>query len=272
LRIVQSISDFPANPLIRTGFVPTLGALHEGHLSLIRRSKVENDRTIVSIFVNPTQFGPNEDFSKYPRTLEKDCELATAAGADIIFAPEQSTIYGENPSLIHVPFVTDLYEGAIRPGHFDGVATIVAKLFNLVSPKNAYFGEKDLQQCAVINKVACDFNFPINIIICDTVREESGLARSSRNAYLTSEESEKAPLLYNSLIEAKFAILEGKASKDILHQSVEFLTKNSFTVDYFDLVDRHTMHPIISPNQNASLIVAAKLGTTRLIDNVSLAR
>jgi pantoate--beta-alanine ligase len=204
--------------------------------------------------------------------LEQDCELATSAGADIIFAPEQSAVYGENPSIIQVPFVTELYEGAIRPGHFDGVATIVAKLFNLVSPKNAYFGEKDLQQCAVIKKMTKDLNFPINIIVCDTVREESGLAKSSRNSYLSSDELEKAPMLYKTLIESKNALLMGNPPQDILHQSVEFLSHNSFVVDYFELVDRLTMHPVLTPNQDSSLIVAAKLGTTRLIDNLSLAR
>ena len=247
-----------------------MGALHEGHLSLIRRSKNENVRTVVSIFVNPTQFGPNEDFSKYPRPFEQDCEKAAAAGADIIFAPERDEIYSENPSLIHIPFVTELFEGALRPGHFDGVATIVAKLFNIVSPKNVYFGEKDLQQCAVIRKLVKDLNFPINIIICETLRELSGLAKSSRNIYLSEKEMLLAPLLHQCLNDAKTAILAGNPSSNILHQQIDFLTENSFKVDYFELVDRLTMQPIIEPNQHASLIVAAKLGTTRLIDNVRI--
>ena len=245
-----------------------MGALHEGHLSLIRRSKAENDRTVVSIFVNPTQFGPGEDFNTYPRPIEHDYEVATAAGADIIFAPEADTLYGESPSMIHVPLVTELFEGATRPGHFDGVATIVAKLLNIVSPKNAYFGEKDLQQCAVIRKMARDFNIPINIIICETVREKSGLAMSSRNAYLSADETQIAPQLYLSLVQAKSRILAGDSPSEILRNSVETLRSKSFDVDYFELIDRLTMHHIAEPNDNASLIVAAKLGRTRLIDNL----
>jgi pantoate--beta-alanine ligase len=268
LRIVNSIADFPANSTIGTGFVPTMGALHEGHLSLIRRSKSENDRTVVSIFVNPTQFGPSEDFGKYPRPFEKDCELASAAGADIVFAPEPSAIYGERPSMIHVPYVTELFEGRVRPGHFDGVATIVAKLFNIVSPKNVYFGEKDLQQCAVVQKLVSDFNCSIKIIICETLREEDGLAKSSRNVYLSERDRQVAPLLYETLVEAKTAILSGKSSSRVQSESIDFLVRNSFEVDYFELVDRLTMHPVIAPSDHASLIVAAKLGTTRLIDNI----
>lgn len=245
-----------------------MGALHEGHLSLIQRSKNENDRTVVSIFVNPTQFGPTEDFSKYPRSFEQDCRLATEAGADIIFAPEPAEIYSDHPSLIHVPHVTDLFEGTLRPGHFDGVATVVAKLFNIVSPKSAYFGEKDLQQCAVIRKLVADFNFTINIIICETMRENNGLAKSSRNTYLTDSEREIAPLLFKTLSEAKQMILDGKLSSNIKTESIDFLMRNSFIVDYFELVDRETMHPIVTPNNHASWIVAATIGQTRLIDNV----
>lgn len=268
MRLIKTAADFPANVTIRTGFVPTMGALHEGHLSLIRRSKAENDRTVVSIFVNPTQFGPGEDFSSYPRPVERDYELASAAGADLIFAPNEKEIYGDHSSVIHVPYVTDLFEGAIRPGHFDGVATVVAKLFNIVSPKNAYFGEKDLQQCAVIRRAVSDLFMSINIIICETIREESGLAKSSRNEYLTLEEQEIAPLLHRALVEAKTRINAGDSASKTLKNQREYLSANSFAVDYFELVDRETMHPIVKANDNASLIVAAKLGTTRLIDNI----
>lgn len=268
MRIVKTAADFPANATIKTGFVPTMGALHEGHLSLIKRSKAENDRTVVSIFVNPTQFGPNEDYSKYPRPFERDCELANSAGVDIVFAPESREMYGDNSSNIHIPYVTELYEGSVRPGHFDGVATIVAKLFNIVGPNCAYFGEKDLQQCAVIHKLVYDLNFRIKIIVCETAREEDGLAMSSRNVYLDEANRDLAPLLFQTLSEAKASILEGIPFAQVQQKAKDLLTKSSFKVDYFDLVDRTTMHPIEEANDHASLIVAAKLGTTRLIDNV----
>ena len=245
-----------------------MGALHDGHLSLIKKSKSENERTVVSIFVNPTQFRPGEDLDKYPRPFEKDCEMAASAGADLIFAPSTEEMYSEFPTRIHVPFVTEMFEGATRPGHFDGVATIVAKLFNIVYPKNAYFGEKDLQQCAVIKKLVKDLNFEINIIICETFREESGLAKSSRNAYLSEDELRVAPLLHKSLIEAKTAIVNGTSCHIAIENSKSYLGNNSFQVDYFELVNRETMHPLIAINDHASLIVAANLGTTRLIDNV----
>ena len=245
-----------------------MGALHDGHLSLIQKSKSENERTVVSIFVNPTQFRPGEDLDKYPRPFEKDCEMAASAGADLIFAPSTEEIYGEFPTKIHVPFVTEMFEGKTRPGHFEGVATIVAKLFNIVSPKNAYLGEKDLQQCSVIKKLVKDLNFSINIIICDTFREESGLAKSSRNAYLSEDELRVAPLLYKALIEAKTALINGTSCQITIETSKSFLTNNTFSVDYFELVDRETMQPLIAINDHASLIVAASLGATRLIDNV----
>ncbi|MBS1701801.1 MAG: pantoate--beta-alanine ligase [Armatimonadetes bacterium] len=268
MRIIKPVADFPANSTIRTGFVPTMGALHEGHISLIKRSRSENDRTVVSIFVNPTQFGPNEDLSKYPRPFERDCEMASEAGADIVFAPSVEDVYKENSSKIQVPHVTELYEGAHRPGHFDGVATIVAKLFNIVTPNTAYFGEKDLQQCAVVTKLVEDLNFRIKIIFCDTIRENDGLAKSSRNTYLNEHDRLLAPCLHQALMQAKDDLLNGKKSSLTLKEQIEFLKSNSFNVDYFDLVDRSTMHPIRELNDNASLIVAAKLGTTRLIDNV----
>ena len=245
-----------------------MGALHEGHLSLIERCKQENDRTVVSIFVNPTQFGPNEDFSKYPRPIERDLDLATTAGADIVFVPERNEIYGESNSSIHVPVVSELYEGAIRPGHFDGVATVVAKLFNIVSPKNVYFGEKDIQQCAVIRKLITDLNFSINMIICETFRESTGLAKSSRNIYLSESDALIAPILFSTLKSARTQITESKNVPEILQNCIKTLTEQSFLVDYFDLVDRRLMQPIATPNEYASLIVAAKLGSTRLIDNI----
>lgn len=268
MRIVKAVSDFPANASIKTGFVPTLGALHEGHLSLIRRSKAENDRTVVSIFVNPTQFGPNEDFTKYPRPFERDCELANSAGADIIFAPDSNNIYTEHSTSIHVPYVTDLFEGEIRPQHFDGVATIVAKLFNIVSPNHAYFGEKDLQQCAVVSKLIADLNLNVKLIICPTLREENGLAMSSRNAYLSEEERDIAASLFVALNTSRDEILSGVPVQESLAKATKGLTAKSFKVDYLELVDRTTMHPISVTNEHASLIIAAKLGTTRLIDNV----
>ena len=245
-----------------------MGALHEGHASLIQRSKQENDRTVVSIFVNPTQFGPKEDFTKYPRPIEQDYALAASAGADIVFAPTVKEMYSKTSTSVHVPIVSELYEGALRPGHFDGVATIVSKLFNIVSPKNAYFGEKDIQQCAVINKLVAELNFSVNVILCETIREASGLAKSSRNAYLSESETRRAPLIYQTLNGARSEILAGKFVPEILQNCVKNLQEQSFQVEYFELVDRTSMQPTINPNEYASLIVAAKLGTTRLIDNI----
>ena len=254
------------------GFVPTMGALHLGHLSLIEASKRDNEQTVVSIFVNPTQFAPHEDLAKYPRPFELDCEQAKVAGADIIFAPSVEEMYPVNPSLIHVPKVSALFEGVKRPGHFDGVATVVAKLFNIVNPHCDYFGKKDLQQCAVIRKLISDLNFDIQLNLMPTLREADGLAMSSRNQYLSDAERLIAPLIFQELSALALKLKTSQlASKDVdfcLLQSERVLAENGLKVEYLSLVDANLMEPTKVIDGECHLVIAARLGTTRLIDNL----
>ncbi len=257
------------------GFVPTMGALHEGHLSLIRESKRCCSRTVVSVFVNPLQFGPAEDLAKYPRPESKDIELAESAGADVIFIPEAAELLDSNLTTIQVSGVSDLFEGERRPGHFEGVATIVCKLFNLVRPTTAYFGLKDRQQCVVLRQMVHDLNLPFQLEFLPTIRESDGLALSSRNIYLSKFERAKAPFLYASLQETRNTL--GRHSEpdeafvaETLAQNRDVLSAEMFEVDYLDLVDEASFKPTSKVDANSILIVAAKLGTTRLIDNVSV--
>jgi pantoate--beta-alanine ligase len=270
LIVAKSVKEYPVNHSIRTGFVPTMGALHEGHLSLIRHAATENDRVVVSIFVNPTQFGPQEDFHKYPRPFERDCELAVGAGAQIIFSPTVEEMYPSNPSLIHIPVVTDTFEGAHRPGHFDGVATIVSKLFNIVNPTKAYFGMKDLQQCAVIRKLVNDLNHRVEVDFRDTLRESNGLAMSSRNAYLSPSDRAIAPKIYQILCQSKSDLLRGFEPKSVLESALASLNDFGFSVDYFELVNWSDMQPTETISDDSFLVVAARLGKTRLIDNLKI--
>lgn len=269
MKIVKTVAEY--RQLTKdgsVGFVATLGALHEGHLSLIERCRAENDLVVLSIFVNPTQFGPNEDFAKYPRPFEKDVELAQRGGVDVIFAPEISEIYLESPVTVHVPVVTEHFDGKARPGHFDGVATIVAKLFNIVRPHRTYFGEKDLQQCAVIRKLIQDLNFDIELVVCETCRENTGLAMSSRNTYLSNEERGIAPNLYKALVNCKEQLLAGGSFSELQKETLNELEYLGFRPEYVELVNRNTMSPISATDASSSLIIAAYLGTTRLIDNI----
>jgi pantoate--beta-alanine ligase len=200
LRIVRNIADLHLDRDKRIGFVPTMGALHDGHASLMRAAAKETEVVVASIFVNPLQFGPKEDFARYPRDLDADAEIAAANGVDVLFAPDQSEIYPrKRMTTIVVPEVTTLWEGAHRPGHFEGVATVVAKLFNLVRANVAYFGRKDFQQCAVIRRMVLDLNIPIEISIQPTLREKDGLAMSSRNRYLSPDARNRAKDIYDSL-------------------------------------------------------------------------
>lgn len=274
MKIVHKISDWKNPEGARVGFVPTMGALHEGHLELMRKAREENDYVAVSIFVNPTQFGKNEDFSKYPRNLERDAELAASGGVDAIFAPEAAEMYPTAPTLIRVPEVTERWEGASRPGHFDGVATVVLKLFNIVQADRAYFGQKDLQQCLVIRRMVRDLNVPIDLRFQPTVRENDGLAMSSRNAYLNEEERKMAPLLgevlrgtAESLVRSSKENLEIAATLSLGESS---LRAAGFEVDYLAFVDLDDMKATVEPQLPSAVIVAAKLGRTRLIDNVIL--
>lgn len=250
------------------GFVPTMGALHEGHLSLIRTAKAETDCCVVSIFVNPTQFGPNEDFHKYPRPLETDLAQAESAGADVVYVPEVSEIYGPVTAWVRVEGITDAWEGEWRPGHFEGVTTVVAKLFNIVRPTDTYFGTKDLQQCAVILAMIDALKFPIRFHREPTLREADGLAMSSRNRYLSPEDRATArnlPLIQRSVLDK---IARGEQVDDALLQARSQLTSAGFDVQYLAYVDPTNLTSLSSYSETGRTIVAAKLGTTRLIDNL----
>lgn len=246
-----------------------MGALHEGHLSLCRRSIEENETTVVSIYVNPLQFGPNEDLSKYPRPLEKDLSLLNEIGTDYAFLPEPEELTVGLRTSVSVEGVTTYYEGERRPGHFDGVATIVCKLFNIVQPDRAYFGLKDLQQCAVIRTMCRDLNMDISLQFLETIREPTGLALSSRNTYLTDDNRERAALLHKSLINIANALQNDPTSyQSALYDVVSNLKSNEFEVEYLDIVDPETMNQTSPDNANARLVVAAKFMGVRLIDNV----
>lgn len=250
------------------GFVPTMGAFHEGHLSLMRAARECHERVAVSLFVNPLQFGRSEDLGKYPRNEERDVSLAEGVGVDYLFAPSREEIYPRESTTISVPEITALWEGASRPGHFDGVATVVAKLFNIVHPRIAYFGWKDLQQCLVVRRMTEDLNYPVELKFLETVREPDGLALSSRNAYLNPEQRAKAPRLQETLAwVAGGLVKKSREPQELLASAREELARAGFDVDYLELVSLVDLQPTNSC-RNAALIVASRLGTTRLIDNL----
>ncbi|MHA3091231.1 pantoate--beta-alanine ligase [Acinetobacter brisouii] len=253
----------------RIGFVPTMGNLHEGHLNLVREAKKLCDVVVVSIFVNPIQFGPNEDFDNYPRTLDKDSQLLADVGCDIVFAPSVEQMYGKQPLLtnISVSGITADLCGASRPGHFDGVAVVVSKLFNIVQPNLAFFGQKDFQQLAVIRQLVQDLSFPIEVIGVPITRAADGLALSSRNGYLTPEQRAVAPTIYQSLKHAEKALLEGVSLDTVLAEITTQLTQAGFVVDYVE-ARSPTLQMVTDFKQDTVIFVAAKLGTTRLIDNL----
>ncbi|WP_104499179.1 pantoate--beta-alanine ligase [Acinetobacter indicus] len=253
------------------GFVPTMGNLHEGHLSLVREARQLCDVVVVSIFVNPIQFGPNEDFDNYPRTLEQDSQLLAEAGCDIVFAPSVEQMYGKNPRLtnISVSEITEDLCGLQRPGHFDGVAVVVTKLFNIVQPNYAFFGQKDYQQLAVIRQFVRDLNIPLEVIGVPIVRAEDGLALSSRNGYLSEQERKTAPAIYQSLKNAEQALQQGEKLSEVLANIKAALTQAGFVVDYVE-VRTPELQKIDEFNQEIVLFVAAKLGSTRLIDNMQI--
>jgi len=252
------------------GFVPTMGYLHEGHKSLIEKASLENDKVIVSIFVNPTQFGPNEDFEKYPRDLEKDEALCNSAGADLIFAPEVIEMYPEGANtLVDVEGLTEGLCGEKRPGHFRGVCIVVSKLFNIVAPHRAYFGEKDAQQLAVIKRMVKDLNFDIDVKGCPIIREEDGLAKSSRNTYLSAEERIAARVLSRSLRKGKEALSQGERDSDNLKDIIlqELHSEPLAKIDYVEIVDSSTLKSIKSIDKPILTAIAVFIGKTRLIDN-----
>jgi pantoate--beta-alanine ligase len=261
----------------RIGFVPTMGALHAGHLSLIERSKTENDLTVCSIFVNPTQFNNLEDLKKYPRTLEKDCEMLQPAGCDVVFAPSAEEMYAKLPQL-RMDFGTleTVMEGKFRPGHFNGVGIVVSKLFNVVKPDKAYFGLKDLQQVAVICQMVRDLSFDLEVIPCSTLREIDGLAMSSRNTRLSPEARALAPQIYKVLNLAKEKLQAGFSAKNTQEAVNQHFSDYSeferaaFRLEYFEVADFDSLEPIEAKNEigKTALCIAAFLGGVRLIDNV----
>lgn len=257
----------------RVAFVPTMGNLHEGHLALVRLARAHGDTVVVSIFVNPLQFGPNEDFHKYPRTLAEDCAKLETVGCDVVFAPTVTEMY-PTPQQTEIlpPPVADELCGAFRPGHFRGVATVVAKLFNIVQPSVAVFGKKDYQQLFIIRSMVRELNFPIQILAGETVRAEDGLALSSRNAYLTPAQRAEAPRLYRSLAAVAAALARGERDYAALEANARReLESNGWRVDYVSVRDAATLAVPAGNAQELVVLGAAWLGETRLIDNVEVA-
>jgi pantoate--beta-alanine ligase len=257
----------------RLGLVPTMGALHEGHLSLVRAARSGCDVVAVSIFVNPTQFGPTEDLAKYPRSFEQDCKLLGREDVDILFAPSVVEIYPHRTfTWVSVEGLSDRLDGRSRPGHFRGVSTIVAKLFHIVEPDVAFFGQKDAAQLAVIRQMVQDLNFAVEIVACPIVREADGLAMSSRNAYLNADERGRALVLQRSLLRAQQEFRSGERSAAKLISSAKevFASEPLVTLDYFEIVDPDTLDPVERISQKTLVAVAAYVGSTRLIDNVVL--
>ncbi len=268
---VRSVrSGFPT-----LGLVPTMGFLHEGHLSLVRRARAECGAVAVSIFVNPTQFGPDEDLARYPRDLARDLALLEGEGVDVAFTPEPAEIYPKGfASRIEVEGITAPLEGAARPGHFAGVATVVAKLFNIVQPTCAYFGQKDAQQAVVVRRMAADLDIPVRVVVADTVRKANGLALSSRNVYLTPAERAAAPLLYRGLCRAQALFAAGERDGGVLRASVRevIAIEPRFEIDYVSVADPDTLQELERVDGSALVSLAARLGRTRLIDNIMLGR
>lgn len=255
---------------LRIGVVPTMGALHAGHVSLVERARHECGFVVTTIFVNPTQFGPNEDFSRYPRTLDADLKLCRQAGADVVFTPTTDVMYSPDAqTVVRVGPLTTLWEGAHRPGHFDGVTTVVAKLLLITEPDDAYFGQKDFQQQLIVRRMVTDLNFPARIVTCPTVREADGLAMSSRNRYLTPEERTTAGKLYQALMLAgKLASDSSESPVGISEQMLRLLQDDGgIEVSYAVVVDGESLEPLACRSDPAVALIAAKVGNTRLIDN-----
>jgi len=255
----------------RIGLVATLGALHDGHASLLRRARRECDIVVASVYVNPTQFGPNETFAKYPRRLQLDLEVCGREGVDFVFAPADAEMYGGGSlTTIHVARLTDRLCGPIRPGHFDGVCTVVAKFFNIFQPNLAYFGQKDAQQIVVLQRMVADLNLPIEIVVCPTIREPDGLAMASRNACLDPCQLQQAPCLYRALQTGRDAIEKGARTSEgvaaIMREVVA--AAGPFAIDYLETVDARTLEPM-DPLCGTVLVAGAiRIGTVRLIDNL----
>ncbi len=257
----------------RLGFVPTMGALHEGHLSLVRAARASADVVAASIFVNPTQFGPNEDLAKYPRSIERDRELLQREGVEILFEPSVEEMYSADAvTWVTVEVLSDKLDGRSRPGHFRGVTTVVAKLFHVVEPNAAFFGQKDAAQAAIIRRMVRNLNFAVEIVVCPIVREPDGLALSSRNAYLNPHERKQALVLHRSLMRVQSLAEAGErqAARLLAAGRAEFAGEAAVRLDYFELVDPDTLDPVADISAGALAAVAAFVGNTRLIDNILL--
>jgi pantoate--beta-alanine ligase len=279
MKLVHSIAEMHALSRAaradgtRLGLVPTMGALHEGHLSLVRAAREKSDLVAASIFVNPTQFGPNEDFAKYPRTLESDCALLEREGVELVFAPTVEEMYPQGAvTWVVVEGLSDRLCGKSRPGHFRGVTTVVAKLFNIVEPDVAFFGQKDAAQVAIIRRMVRDLNMPVAIEVCPIVREPDGLAISSRNAYLSFEERKSSLVLHRSLMRVKklFEGGERDSAKLIAAAKQEFAGEPVVRLDYIEVVDPETLEPEAPGSRRTLVAAAAFVGQTRLIDNILL--
>ena len=255
------------------GFVPTMGYLHEGHLVLVRRAKAENEVAVASIFVNPTQFGPKEDFARYPRDPERDLDLLKKEETDLVFMPSAGEMYPEGCSTwVDVLKVTERLEGASRPGHFRGVATVVAKLFNIVEPTRAYFGQKDAQQVVVVRKMAADLNMNLEVVVVPTHREPDGLAMSSRNVYLNPQERQSALVVWKSLNLAQQLWSQGERKAEILRQQMTDLIRKEplARIDYISIANPETLEELTEIKQPALVSLSVYVGKTRLIDNITL--
>ncbi len=256
----------------RIGLVPTMGALHEGHLSLVRASKAECDITVVWIYVNPTQFGPNEDFANYPRTFASDLENLAGCGVDFVVAPDDAEVYREgHDTWVDVGSVAEPLEGRFRPGHFRGVATVVLKMFNMIQPDAAYFGQKDYQQAAVVRRMVADLNLPVEIRVCKTVREPDGLAMSSRNVHLSPDARRRAAVLWQSLKLAQKLVAQGQHDAAcIQRQMSDMILAAGGNIDYVALVDPESLAPVTEINAPVLAALAVKFEGTRLIDNMMI--
>ena len=256
------------------GFVPTMGNLHDGHLELVKRAKAHNDRVVVSIFVNPMQFGENEDLDAYPRTIEDDKAKLSAQGVDAVFMPSVADMYPcglEEQTFVEVPGISNILCGASRTGHFRGVATVVTKLFNMVQPNDAFFGEKDYQQLQVIHAMVRDLSMPVTIHGVPTARDASGLALSSRNGYLSDEQRSIAPTIYREMKRIKTRIEQGeKDFTGLANALANTLDNSGFNSDYVHIVNAHTLQPATQDDKHLVILVAAFLGNTRLIDNLQI--
>ena len=274
IRSIKQMVEFSKRAKLKgktIGFVATMGALHEGHLSLVRKARKENDFVVVSIFVNPTQFSPKEDFRKYPRNLKHDANPCQEEGADVIFTPDLGQMYpADYRTYVTVEGLGEVLCGKFRPGHFKGVATVVTKLFNIVAPDVAYFGQKDAQQAMIIKRMAQDLNLPLKIKITPTIREKDGLAMSSRNTYLNKDERKDAAILYQALKLAKNIIRGGKKdSRAIIHRMKRFINqKKNVRIQHVSIVDPQSLNPVDKIRGKVLIALAVFIGKTRLIDNI----